>query len=234
MAIDPSQRFPGAERPQNGNGSTRWLLGALGLLWVGRLAVRAWRKKKIPLAERERLYDAPPRFSRLGVPTSRQLQRLPKPIRGHETRDANAKWIFGLVVFLLVFGLGIHGILAWFLSALNHTPSPKDHWEPIEGTVQAAAALPPLPRLQVSPPVDLQSFRAREEKELHSYGWVNRTSGIVHIPIERAMELVLQEGLPTRPGGKSNQAGPSSYQLIQKRLEHRQPEIVGERGDANP
>jgi hypothetical protein len=39
----------------------------------------------------------------------------------------------------------------------------------------------------------------QEEKTLHSYGWVDQRAGVVRIPIDRAMELVAQRGLPTRP-----------------------------------
>lgn len=58
--------------------------------------------------------------------------------------------------------------------------------------------LPPEPRLQESPALDLARFRAREEGQLSTYGWVDRPNGVVHIPIERAMELVAREGLPVR------------------------------------
>lgn len=34
---------------------------------------------------------------------------------------------------------------------------------------------------------------AREDKELESYGWVEREQGILHIPIEAAFELYLQQ-----------------------------------------
>jgi hypothetical protein len=145
-----------------------------------------------------------------------------EPVRDHERRDANAKWIFAIIVFLFVFGLSIHGILAGFQSSLKHTRPPTDPWRPPPRPAGAKPVGPPGPRLQVSPPMDLESFRAREEAELHSYGWVNRTSGVVRIPIERAMELVLQQGFPTRSG---TQAGPSSYQLMQQRPEHREQEI---------
>jgi hypothetical protein len=68
--------------------------------------------------------------------------------------------------------------------------------------------------LQVSAPLDLAQFRAREDEELTNYDWINRTAGIVRVPIERAMELVLQKGLP----GGTNGAGISPAQLIEKRL----------------
>jgi len=62
--------------------------------------------------------------------------------------------------------------------------------------------LPPEPRLQESPALDLLRFRAREEERLSTYGWVDRPNGVVRIPIERAMEIVAREGLPSREGGK--------------------------------
>ena len=51
-----------------------------------------------------------------------------------------------------------------------------------------------------------------------------RTAGIVRIPIDRAMELVLQRGLPVRSGTNRNETGPSSYQLQQQRSQFAQPE----------
>ena len=62
---------------------------------------------------------------------------------------------------------------------------------------------PPEPRLQKDPAMDLQQFRAGEEAVLHSYGWVDPEKGIVRIPVERAMELVAKEGLPSRNDGRS-------------------------------
>jgi len=58
--------------------------------------------------------------------------------------------------------------------------------------------IPPGPRLQESPALDLALFREREEKNLATYAWIDRANGVVRIPIERAMELVAREGLPIR------------------------------------
>ena len=38
-----------------------------------------------------------------------------------------------------------------------------------------------------------------EDNELYSYGWVDEKAGTVHIPIDRAMELLVERGLPVRP-----------------------------------
>jgi len=58
--------------------------------------------------------------------------------------------------------------------------------------------VPPEPRLQTTPREDLRELRAREEEILGSYGWVDKTTGVVRIPIDEAMKLTLQRGLPAR------------------------------------
>jgi hypothetical protein len=58
------------------------------------------------------------------------------------------------------------------------------------------AVMPPAPVLQVDPRSDLEAFRAEEEARLNSYGWVDRSKGVVHMPIERAMAEIAAEGIP--------------------------------------
>lgn len=53
--------------------------------------------------------------------------------------------------------------------------------------------------LQVNTKLDMDLYRMKAEEQLNSYGWVSREAGVVHIPIDRAMALVLERGLPTRP-----------------------------------
>ena len=54
------------------------------------------------------------------------------------------------------------------------------------------------PNLQVNGAAELRAIREAEEKTLGSYGWVDRQAGTVRIPIERAMEILAQKGLPAR------------------------------------
>ena len=58
--------------------------------------------------------------------------------------------------------------------------------------------LPPEPRLQANPTGSYKAFRAKEENLLTHYGWADRSKGIVRIPIDRAIDLVLERGLPAR------------------------------------
>jgi hypothetical protein len=56
----------------------------------------------------------------------------------------------------------------------------------------------PEPRLQVAAPNELRQLRAAEEAALNSYGWVDKDTGIVKIPVDRAMEILAKKDLPAR------------------------------------
>ena len=56
----------------------------------------------------------------------------------------------------------------------------------------------PAPRLQSSPAADLRELRAAEDAVLNSYGWIDRQAGVIRIPIERAIDLTSERGLPSR------------------------------------
>ena len=58
--------------------------------------------------------------------------------------------------------------------------------------------LPPEPRLQVDEPGTWQHQLAVEKSQTEEYAWVNQAAGVVRIPVERAMELVAERGLPAR------------------------------------
>ena len=46
---------------------------------------------------------------------------------------------------------------------------------------------------------DLGELQKRDALRLNSYGWVDKENGVVHIPIDRAMELMVSEaGTPKK------------------------------------
>lgn len=143
----------------------------------------------------------------------------------YEKRDANAKWIFGIVAFLLVAGLIMHFVLAGVMERLGKEPSSTDAWDGTRRGREARWQAKSVPQLQIMPAMDLSNFRAREETELNSYGWIDRTAGVVRIPIGRAIDLLLERGLPTRSGTNPPATGPSAYELQQQRPQSGQAEI---------
>ncbi|MHB1023439.1 MAG: hypothetical protein ACYC46_04605 [Acidobacteriaceae bacterium] len=68
--------------------------------------------------------------------------------------------------------------------------------------LQQMAAEFPMPRLQPDKgdgAPDLADLHAREDLLLNHYSWVDEKAGIVRIPIERAMQLIAERGLPVAP-----------------------------------
>jgi hypothetical protein len=112
----------------------------------------------------------------------------------HEGSDVNA-WAVGrfgiaLLIFCIVTLAVLFGLFRYFQTRITE----------VQGVEKAAApAQPPQPRLLSDEGEELRRVRAAEDQILNNYGWVDASKGIVRIPIQRAMELVAQRGLPSRP-----------------------------------
>jgi hypothetical protein len=121
------------------------------------------------------------------------------PPSGYERSDADPRLIgalaLGIAVFLI---LTPYLLLALYPDAVGHAPVAK-------GLPQ-----PPAPRLQVHPRSDLERLRADDQARLESYGWADRQGGIVRIPIEQAMRLLAERGLPgwPRDGAATDSSAP--------------------------
>src|SRR5437763_3981031 len=76
------------------------------------------------------------------------------------------------------------GLLAWFGRDGAQPASPYSD----VGAVRDFAG----PRLEPAPARDIAAFKAEKARKLDRYGWIDRGRGIVQIPIERAMELMVE------------------------------------------
>jgi len=69
------------------------------------------------------------------------------------------------------------------------------------------------------PPPTAAPLRAEEARVLDSYGWVDRSAGVVRIPIDQAMRLVVERGLPARdgapPGREAEAAGSAGGRFVE-------------------
>jgi hypothetical protein len=70
----------------------------------------------------------------------------------------------------------------------------------------------PSPQLETNERTELNEIRLREENTLSTYDWIDQKAGTVRIPIDRAMELVAQRGLPVR-AQSSTAAGSSTEKM---------------------
>jgi len=126
---------------------------------------------------------------------------------GYETRDANVmgllQFAFWMAVVLVVTMVAMRFSFDLFKKAtpLGPTASPM-----VEET---ARMLPPSPRLQVYPHLELKDYCAAQQQEVSTYGWVNQQGGVVRIPVDRAMDLILERGLPARSASDTPATAPS-------------------------
>lgn len=135
---------------------------------------------------------------------------------GYELTDANTTDIAGFlvvmaasiaVVFVLAFGIG-----KLINHALNQEDGKANKWSQLAGSkpgnmesdpqieqqqLQQLVTRFPAPRLQSDDGnMDVAEMHAREDMLLNYYTWVDEKKQIVRIPIERAMQIIAQKGLP--------------------------------------
>lgn len=113
----------------------------------------------------------------------------------YEHTDAHVGPMIKFAMWLLISALIVHVGLAgmYWLLVRESTERVDTQRYPLA----VNGRLPAEPRLQQFPRTELYDFRMKEEADLHSYGWVDRNAGTVHIPIEDAMRLVLERGVLT-------------------------------------
>lgn len=102
----------------------------------------------------------------------------------------------GVVVFTIAVALLIHFV---------YGPLTRERERDGAQTPAAAARstqLPPQPNLQSTPQEDFQSFRAAQVGQLNKYNWIDKGKGVIGIPIQRAMDLTIQRGIPPQTGGR--------------------------------
>ena len=115
---------------------------------------------------------------------------------GYEVEDASIREVI-IAGAGIAIGTFIVCVLMWFLfNALKRSEAEAQTINPLANPYQ----LPPEPRLQVQPYVELENLRRHEDEVLNTYGWVDKNGGKVRLPIDRAMDLMLERGLPTRGG----------------------------------
>jgi hypothetical protein len=117
----------------------------------------------------------------------------------HERRDVNVFQIsafgIGLLLGCIVVVFAMYGLFTY----LFKREDAKNARNPTATMLSERAKLPPEPRLQAQPKVELKDLKADEDAILSSYGWIDPNKGIVRIPIDQAIDIVAQKGLPSKP-----------------------------------
>ena len=114
----------------------------------------------------------------------------------HEESDVNVGAILRYGVGLFLIAAVVHLFLWWLLGVYERqNERAQTQVYPMAGQQDR---LPPEPRFQQDPQQELQDLRAKQKALLEGYAWTNKEAGAVRIPIDEAMRLVVERGLPAR------------------------------------
>lgn len=111
---------------------------------------------------------------------------------GYEKQDVGFRFAILFIAGIIVFTVLTMAALFVIYPILT----PEGARARRETVQEVQRRLPPGPVLQANPAVDMQRFREQEQRKVSTYGWVDERRGIVRVPVERAMEMVAQRGLP--------------------------------------
>lgn len=111
---------------------------------------------------------------------------------GYEKGDVGFRFAMLFIVGIIAFTVLTMLVLFFVYPVLT----PEGARARRETVQEVQRRLPPGPVLQANPAVDMQRFREQEHRKVSTYGWVDERRGIVRVPVDRAMEMVAQRGLP--------------------------------------
>ncbi len=110
------------------------------------------------------------------------------------------KLVIGMAAILTLTALVAAVLMVAYFWSLDRRAASRDASVVAEaGLERREPALPPLPRLQVRAVRHWKDFQTAERERLDSYGWMDRSTGAVHIPIDRAMDLIAERGVGPLP-----------------------------------
>jgi hypothetical protein len=135
------------------------------------------------------------------------------PPLNHELSDADPGPILRFLAFLVAATVVIALLVVPFYNYLERREAAEKTARYPMSLTGVERPVPPTPRLQTYPFQDIKALRQHDRPLVGSYEWVDRNAGTVRIPVERAMDLLAERGLPYRKGGQSPAAsasGPAS------------------------
>jgi hypothetical protein len=129
--------------------------------------------------------------------------RTPEENYEHSDADVSGVLKFGLWLAVLLFVVFI--AMRWTFGIMGKMTPMGSPASPFENT----RVMPPAPRLQVDPQTELRNYCTSQVQSLTRYEWKDSKAGAVQIPVDRAIDLLVEHPLPARAAGNAP-AGASS------------------------
>ena len=110
---------------------------------------------------------------------------------GHETKEVSVPFVLAslsaLIIGAFLCSLLVVGIFQFF----------KNTYHPDEAAKASQQVIPPAPRLDAHPAEELRTIHSREDHILSSYAVIDQKQGIVRVPVDRAIDMLAQKGVPS-------------------------------------
>jgi hypothetical protein len=211
MAERNHQRI-GSRTPKR---SLRVVIGKAIDLYISAMAILLTGNALAKYLKRRRQGGRPPRaITEKGLHADERNQQR----SGHQTSDINLRVVTWTTIVLVISVIAVLVTVGGLFSLFKRQYA----FETAPSRITTAGKLPPAPRLQTDPTSDLQQLLEAENAKLNSYGWIDRSAGVIRIPIDRAMDLLAQRGLPAR-GDDRETGGKTPLQMRQEKAEAPDP-----------
>lgn len=134
----------------------------------------------------------------------------PGPIN-HETTDISLEGIGRILIGFAVLMLLVTGAMWWTFRVLDRrihvsteavapmADRQTDARPTLTDTANDMERLgrtPAGPKLLTDEPAFLSQYQTDQQRALATYGWTDKATGVVRIPIDRAKQLIVERGLP--------------------------------------
>jgi hypothetical protein len=113
---------------------------------------------------------------------------------GHEPIDIKLRGFAAFLVAFAILAVVVHFVLDAMMSRFSRDAERIERARP--ELLNDEEGQFPSPKNQVAPRADLVQLRERERAVLTSYDWVDKKAGIARIPIDRAISILVERGLP--------------------------------------
>jgi hypothetical protein len=131
------------------------------------------------------------------------------PPLNHELSDADPSPILKFLAFLVVATSLTATMVVFFYNYLERREAAEKTARYPMSLTGSERPLPPPPRLQNYPFQDIKELRQNDKPLLSTYEWIDRNAGTVRIPVDRAIELLAERGLPYRKPGQPSATPPA-------------------------
>jgi len=153
-----------------------------------------------------------------------QSDALRNPAVDYDRSDLSPRGILLFLAGLLVAGIFIELVIWGMFRFLSHStlfaqgnPSPLVQVQKaapetapgagLQNTGQINTSVFPTPRLQTDDATDMDKFLSQEKKILYPAEPFQDSNGAIHIPINQAMALIVDRGLPVKPSAAAQESG---------------------------